>query len=188
MAALNPPPAEPGRRDGLAGSQARLRLPRQTVIRQLSNAFETAIARALKSTWIGYAGTSCNTALVRTSSFPTSPVWTETRKSILRALATNQLAGVLADLGLIRPLGVTELKRFGREETQPNMSDLQALERHHARTMTAAETSRLPGRAGCRQATINSSTEMTRHGLLALSGFHVVSPDAALVSTEMEAG
>ena len=30
LAALNPPPAEPGRRDGLAGSHARLRLPSPT--------------------------------------------------------------------------------------------------------------------------------------------------------------
>ena len=46
LAALNPPPAEPGRRDGLAGSHARLRLPSRAVIQQLSSAFETAISRA----------------------------------------------------------------------------------------------------------------------------------------------
>ena len=46
LAALNPPPAEPGRRDGLAGSHARLRLPSQAVVKQLSSAFETAISRA----------------------------------------------------------------------------------------------------------------------------------------------
>jgi len=36
----------------------------------------------------------------------------------LRALSINQLAGVLANLGLIRPLSESELKRFGREETK----------------------------------------------------------------------
>src|SRR5690349_2343239 len=42
LAALNPPPAAPGRKDGLAGSHARLRLPTAAVIQQLSSAFETA--------------------------------------------------------------------------------------------------------------------------------------------------
>src|SRR4029079_12666486 len=46
LAALNPPPAAPGRRDGLAGSHARLRLPTAAVLRRLSDALETAIVRA----------------------------------------------------------------------------------------------------------------------------------------------
>src|SRR4029079_15703487 len=46
LAALNPPPAAPGRRDGLAGSHAPPRLPSPAVIQQLSSAFETAIAKA----------------------------------------------------------------------------------------------------------------------------------------------
>src|SRR5207244_2862668 len=40
LAALNPPPAAAGRRDGLSRSHARLRLPSAAVIRQLSTAFQ----------------------------------------------------------------------------------------------------------------------------------------------------
>jgi hypothetical protein len=64
----------------------------------------------------------------------------------LRALAINQLAGVLANLGLIRPLSESELKKFGREETRPSVTDLKALEQRHFRAMAAAETSQIPWR------------------------------------------
>ena len=50
----------------------------------------------------------------------------------MRALAINQLAGVLADLHLIRPLTPSELKRLGREETRSNMTNLRLLEEQHA--------------------------------------------------------
>ena len=62
----------------------------------------------------------------------------------LRALAINQLAGVLADLHLIRPLTASELKRLGREETRSNMTDLRVLEEQHARTIAPREKSTLP--------------------------------------------
>ena len=62
----------------------------------------------------------------------------------LRALAINQLAGVLADLHLIRPLTPSELKSLGREETRSNMTNLRLLEEQHARIMAPREKSTLP--------------------------------------------
>jgi hypothetical protein len=57
----------------------------------------------------------------------------------------NQLAGVLADLHLIRPLTSSELKRFGREETRSNMTDLRAIEAQDARGgRLSREVSKLP--------------------------------------------
>src|SRR5262249_61549353 len=42
----------------------------------------------------------------------------------LRALAMNQLAGVLDDLKLVRGLSTFELRRFGREEMRDSYTDL----------------------------------------------------------------
>jgi hypothetical protein len=142
LAALNPPPAEPGRRDGLAGSHARLRLPSQTVIRQLASAFETAISRApdVDLDWVRrhflHHG-ECSYFVI-----PNIYSVDQDEREQLRALAINQLAGVLANLGLIRPLSDGELKKFGRAETRSSVSDLKALEERHARTMATAEKSR----------------------------------------------
>jgi hypothetical protein len=144
LAALNPPPAEPGRRDGLAGSHARLRLPSRTVIRQLSSAFETAIARApgVDLEWVRrhflHHG-ACSYFVI-----PNIYSVDQDEREQLRALAINQLAGVLANLSLIRPLSQSELRKFGREETRSSVSDLKALEQRHARALAAAETSRIP--------------------------------------------
>jgi hypothetical protein len=144
LAALNPPPAEPGRRDGLAGSHARLRLPSRTVIRQLASAFETAISRApdVDLDWVRrhflHHG-ACSYFVI-----PNIYSVDQDEREQLRALAINQLAGVLADLGLIRPLSDSELKKFGREETKSSVSDLKALELRHARTIATAEKSRVP--------------------------------------------
>ena len=144
LAALNPPPAEPGRRDGLAGSHARLRLPSQTVIRQLASAFETAISRApdVDLDWVRrhflHHG-ACSYFVI-----PNIYSVDQDEREQLRALAINQLAGVLANLGLVRPLSESELKKFGRAETRSSVSDLKALEQRHARTMATAEKSRIP--------------------------------------------
>jgi len=168
LASLNPPPAEPGRRDGLAGSHARLRLPSQTVIRQLSSAFETAISRApgVDLDWVRrhflHHG-DCSYFVI-----PNIYSVDQDEQEQLRALSINQLAGVLANLGLIRPLSDNELKKFGREETRPSVSDLKALEQRHVRTMAAAETSRVPWRNWLPTtfSDLNKKDAPRRHGLL----------------------
>ena len=168
LAALNPPPAEPGRRDGLAGSHARLRLPSQAVVKQLSSAFETAISRApgVDLDWVRrhflHHGACSYFVIPNIYGVDKSD-----QEEELRALAINQLAGVFANLGLIRPLTDAELKRFGREETRPSVSDLQAIEQRHARTMEADEKSRIAWRSWM-PATLTEITDRNRprrHGL-----------------------
>jgi hypothetical protein len=145
LAALNPPPAAAGRRDGLAGSHARLRLPSAAVIRQLSAAFQTAIARApnvdldwMRRHFVHHG--ACSYFVIPNL----YGVDSDNDKEQLRALAINQLAGVLADLHLIRPLTATEQKRLGQEETRSNMTDLRVLEEQHARATASREKSTLP--------------------------------------------
>jgi hypothetical protein len=168
MAALNPPPAAPGRRDGLARSHARLRLPSTAVIQQLSTAFETAIAKAPEANldWVRRHFIHHGAC----SYFITPNLYsvenTDEREE-LRALAINQLAGVLTDLNLIRPLTSSELKRFARDETRTSHGDLEALRRQHASAKTAFERKALPWKMWVRQAGVGDSEDQLRnHGLL----------------------
>jgi hypothetical protein len=57
----------------------------------------------------------------------------------LRALAINQLAGVLADLNLVRPVTSSELKRLARNETRTRVGNLAVLREQHARAKTTFE-------------------------------------------------
>ena len=145
LAALNPPPAAAGRRDGLARSHARLRLPSAAVVRQLSTAFRTAIARApnVDLDWMRrhFVHHGACSYFVIPNLYSVDSIDDQEQ---LRALAINQLAGVLADLHLIRPLTASELKRLGREETRSNMTNLRVLEEQHARTIAPREKSTLP--------------------------------------------
>ena len=168
LAALNPPPAEPGRRDGLAGSHARLRLPSQAVVKQLSSAFETAISRApgVDLDWVRrhflHHG-ACSYFVIPNI----YGVDKADQQEELRALAINQLAGVFANVGLIRPLTDSELKRFGREETRPSVSNLKALEQRHTRTMEAAEKSMIAWQTWVPSLTeLHDPNRPRRHGLL----------------------
>jgi len=123
---------------------ARLRLPSAAVIQQLSSAFETAIAKApeVNLDWVRrhfiYHG-DC-------SYFITPNLYSVDvdEREQLRALAINQLAGVLADLNLVRPLTVSELRGLAREEVRPNYADLAALRSEHAKATTAFERRTLP--------------------------------------------
>jgi hypothetical protein len=168
LAALNPPAAAPGRRDGLAGSHARLRLPSAAVIKQLSSAFETAIARApeVNLDWVRRHFIHHDTC----SYFVIPNLYSvqgEEREE-LRALAINQLAGVFADLNLIRLLTPSELKRFGKEETRRSYVDLDALRERHARTKVAAGNKGLPWKQWLSSVSLGRVEEdrLRHHGLL----------------------
>jgi hypothetical protein len=124
LALLSPPAAPPVRRDGLSATQAQLHLPTPAVIRQLTGAFETAIARApnadlewVRRHFVHHAGASYfvipNLYSVDQSN----------RDEELRALAINQLAGVFDDLKLVRALSPGELIRFGRDEGRMSYSN-----------------------------------------------------------------
>lgn len=125
LTALNPPSATPLRRDGLERNQARLHLPNMTVVRQLTAAIETAIARApggdlewVRKHLLHHDGMS----------FFIIPnlysVEKENKDEELRALAMNQLAGVLDDLELIRVLTRWELRQARREEDRESRSSV----------------------------------------------------------------
>jgi hypothetical protein len=166
LAALNPPPAAPGRRDGLARSHARLRLPSAAVIKQLSNAFETAIARApeVNLDWVRKHFIHHHAC----SYFVIPNLYSAQEgdgREELRALAINQLAGVFVDLNLIRPLTASELKRFGRDELRPSYGDLDALRERHAKLKTNPIQSSLPWKQWLSRAD-GLDDRRRQHGLL----------------------
>jgi hypothetical protein len=125
LVALNPPAVGPVRRDALAASQARLHLLTPSVIRHLTSAIETAVARApgadlewVRRHFIHHGGASY---FVIPNLYSVDQ---ENKEEELRALAMNQLAGVLDDLELVRGLSTFELRRFGREEMRDSYTDL----------------------------------------------------------------
>jgi hypothetical protein len=167
MAALSPPPAAPGRRDGLAGSHARLRLPSASVIHQLSAAFETAIDKAPEANldWVRRHFIHHDDC----SYFVTPNLYSVDKgdeREELRALAINQLAGVLADLNLVRPVTSSELKRLARGETRTRVGNLAVLREQHAKAKTAFERQALPWKMWLRQQSGVSDDRLRNHGLL----------------------
>jgi hypothetical protein len=129
MALLNPPKYTPERppRDALAEAHKRLHLANDEVARYLTEAIQTAVARApgADSEWIPKHFIHHNGA----SYFVIPNLYSveqdeKNKDEELRALAMNQLAGVLDDLKIVRVLTPRELKRFGREELRDSFSDL----------------------------------------------------------------
>jgi hypothetical protein len=125
LVALNPPAVGPVRRDALAATQARLHLLTPSVIRHLTSAIETAIARApgadlewVRRHLIHHGGASY---FVIPNLYSVDQ---ENKEEEQRALAMNQLVGVFNDLELVRALSKYELKRFGREEMRDSYTDL----------------------------------------------------------------
>lgn len=122
LTALNPPAAAPLRKDAFERNQARLHLPNKTVIRQLTAAIETAIARApgadiewVRKHLVHHGGASY---FIIPNLFSVSQESNEE----LKALAMNQLAGVLDDLDLIRTLSRWELRTARKEEARDSRS------------------------------------------------------------------
>ena len=145
---LNPPATPPTRRDALASTQARLHMPTSAVVRQISAALETAIARApdadlewVRQHFVHHRHTSY---FVIPNLYSCQDDKTEER----RALAMNQLAGVLDDLNLISALTPEQLEKFGQEEERDSFSDLSLYRdrRREARHAEAPEDSPRPMR------------------------------------------
>ncbi|MBO0755203.1 MAG: hypothetical protein J2P54_05050 [Bradyrhizobiaceae bacterium] len=131
MTLLNPPGYNPGRlpRDALARAHQRLHLPNAEVAQHLTEAIQTAVARApgddadfewIRKHFIHHNGASYfvipNLYSVEQND--------KNKEEELRALAMNQLAGVLDDLKVVRALTPRELRRLGREELRDSFSDL----------------------------------------------------------------
>jgi hypothetical protein len=131
MALLNPPAYVAGRvrRDALADAHSRLHLPNEEVARHITEAIHTTVARApgedTDSEWVRKHFIHHNGA----SYFVIPNLYSveqddKNKDEELKALAMNQLAGVLDDLKLVRALSPSELKRFGKEELRDSYSDL----------------------------------------------------------------
>jgi hypothetical protein len=145
---LNPPVTGPNRRDALIATQARLHTPPSPVVRQITAALKTAIARApdanlewVRQHFVHHRDTSY---FVIPNLYSCQDDKTEER----RALAMNQLAGVLDDLDLIAALTKEELEQFGVEEERDSFSDLSLYRdrRREARQAEAPEGSPRPMR------------------------------------------
>jgi hypothetical protein len=125
MALLNPPATAPIRRDGLAANDALLNRPSPQVIEHLTQAIQTAIARAgedadfewVRRHFIHHDGASYFV-------IPNLYHAGSDKKEELAALAINQLAGVFADMKLVRPLKPSEYKWLGKEERRNSYSNL----------------------------------------------------------------
>jgi hypothetical protein len=131
MALLNPPKYRPSElpQDALAAAHNRLHLPNDEIVRHLTEAIQTAVDRApgehadfewVRKHFIHHNGASYfvipNLYSVEQED--------KNKEEELRALAMNQLAGVLDDLKLVRALSPSELQRFGKEERRDSYSDL----------------------------------------------------------------
>jgi hypothetical protein len=125
MALLNPPATAPIRRDALAANDALLNMPSAAVVEHLTRAIQTAIARAgedadfewVRRHFIHHDGASYFV-------IPNLYHAGSDKKEELAALAMNQLAGVFADLKLVRALKPSEYKWLGREEQRNSYSNL----------------------------------------------------------------
>ena len=134
LALLDPPSAAPVRSDALAEAQGRLHIADPKVIRQLEQAFQTAIRRApdaeiewVRQHFLHHSGSSYfvipNLYTVEEDGPGAAP---GSKREELRALAINQLAGVFDDLKLVIALTPKELQEFGREERRNSFTDLSA--------------------------------------------------------------
>ncbi len=152
LALLDPPASAPVRRDGFAATQARLHLPTAAVIRQLAAAFETAIARApdaslewVRQHFIHHNGASY---FVIPNLYGVEKDGEHSKKEELRALALNQLAGVLDDVKLVRALTPAELKRALEEEGRGSLSDLTRVRNEWDRKVASGRTDGAPSGLG----------------------------------------
>jgi hypothetical protein len=135
LAALNPPAAAPLRRWG-AATQAEMNIPTREVISQLNDAINTAIRRAPGADieWVRRHFVHHNTAsyLVIPNLYSCDP---NDPDESSKALAINQLAGVLDDLNLVRWPKKDELETLRKEEGVVSQTDLTAIRQEHLKEL-----------------------------------------------------
>ncbi len=132
LAVLNPPATPPIRRDALARTQARLNTPPQTVIRHIMGAINTAISRAPGADleWVRRHFIHHNkfSYLIIPNLYGADA---SNEDEASKALAMNQLAGVLSDLDLVRWPKGNELKILREEESVISDTDLTQIRQKH---------------------------------------------------------
>jgi len=165
---LNPSPG-PLRRDAMAANQAKLRLPTEAIIQQLTSAMQKAINRApgadfdwVRRHLIHHGGYSY---LVIPNLYSVDQ---HDNDEQLRALAMNQLAGVLNDLNLVRALSRAEQKRLGRDEMRDSFGDLAVFRQKRLEKPKSAWRRRTNGqdRADRASAEKPATIPLRNHGLL----------------------
>ncbi len=131
---LNPPASGPQRYDALSDAHARLNLPTETVTRHISSAVQTVIDRAHSASfeWVRMHFIHHNDA----SYFIIPNLYSADLKhddEAQKAVAMNQLAGVLTDLDLVRWPNPEELKQLKIEEDQKSNTDLSEIRKKHVK-------------------------------------------------------
>ena len=114
---LNPPASAPQRYDALSDAHALLHLPTETVVRHISSAVKTVIDRAHSASfeWVRMHFIHHNHASYFIIPNLYAADVTNTEES-QKAIAMNQLAGVLTDLDLVRWPKPEELEALKAEE------------------------------------------------------------------------
>jgi hypothetical protein len=131
---LNPPVAAPPRYDALSDAHARLHLPTETVVRHISDAVRTVIDRAESASfeWV-----RMHFIHHKHASYFIIPnlysVDSDNEEEAQKAIAMNQLAGVLTDLDLVRWPKPGELEDLKAEETKISTTDLTAIRKQHVK-------------------------------------------------------
>ena len=129
---LNPPALAPQRYDALSQAHARLHLPTETVVRHISSAVKTVIDRAHSASfeWIRMHFIHHNHA----SYFIIPNLYAadvDNTEEAQKAIAMNQLAGVLTDLDLVRWPTPEELVELKVEESHVSNTDLTEIIEQH---------------------------------------------------------
>ena len=163
LTALNPSASGPVRRHGLSAIQAKLNLPTVSATQALRSAIKTAVMAApdvdlkwVRKHFIHHDGASY---FVIPNLFSVDHDNTDEE---LRALAINQLAGVLVGLKLVRGLSPAMMKRLGKDEQRNSYSDLTPFrDRHEKSCLLISRSKAVPS-----PAVENAPMPMRNHGLL----------------------
>ncbi len=135
---LNPPASAPQRYDALSDAHARLHLPTETVVRHISSAVKTVIDRAQSASfeWVRmhFIHHKHASYFIIPNLYSADPGDDEEAQ---KAIAMNQLAGVLTDLDLVRWPTPEELEQLKAEETLVSTTDLTDIRKQHLKKFGA---------------------------------------------------
>ena len=135
---LNPPASAPQRYDALSDAHARLHLPTETVVRHISSAVKTVIDRAHSASfeWVRmhFIHHKHASYFIIPNLYSADPGDEEEAQ---KAIAMNQLAGVLTDLDLVRWPRPDELEQLKAEEALVSTTDLTEIRNQHLKKFGA---------------------------------------------------
>lgn len=132
LAILNPPHGELSQ-EGLKEAHARIKVPTEQVARHISDAMKTATSRiSADFEWV-----RMHFLHHRDASYFVIPnlysVEAKDQEEAKRAVAMNQLAGVLSDLDVVRWPTKEELETLKKEEANTSSTDLTEIRKQHVK-------------------------------------------------------